>query len=34
MVSGKAIRIDNDGALVILENNRQKRVIAGDVIHK
>lgn len=34
MVSGKAIRIDNDGALVVLENNRQKRVIAGDVIHK
>lgn len=32
-IKGKAIRIDEDGALVVLENNKQHRVIAGDIIH-
>jgi len=32
-IKGKAIRIDEDGALVILENNKTSRVIAGDIIH-
>ncbi len=32
-IKGKAIRIDKDGALVVLENNKQHRVIAGDIIH-
>ena len=32
-ISGKAIKIDDDGALVISEKNLNNRVIAGDVIH-
>ena len=32
-IKGKAIRIDDDGALVICENSKNTRVIAGDVIH-
>jgi len=32
-VKGKAIRIDNDGALVISENKKNHRIIAGDIIH-
>ena len=32
-IKGKAIRIDKDGALVVSENNKQRRVIAGDIIH-
>ncbi len=32
-VKGKAIRIDEDGALVISNNNLTTRVIAGDIIH-
>jgi len=32
-IKGKAIRIDNDGALVISENKKNHRVIAGDIIH-
>ena len=32
-IKGKAIRIDEDGALVVSENNKQHRVIAGDIIH-
>jgi len=32
-IKGKAIRIDDDGALVISEKNRTRRVIAGDIIH-
>ena len=32
-IKGKAIRIDEDGALVILENNKTHRIIAGDIIH-
>ena len=32
-IKGKAIRIDEDGALVVLENNKEHRIIAGDVIH-
>ena len=32
-IKGKAIRIDEDGALVVLENNKEYRIIAGDIIH-
>ena len=32
-IKGKAIRIDEDGALVILDKGKTCRVIAGDVIH-
>ena len=32
-IKGKAIRVDEDGALVVLENSKQHRIIAGDVIH-
>ena len=32
-ISGKALRIDDDGALVVSKNNKTKRVIAGDIIH-
>jgi BirA family biotin operon repressor/biotin-[acetyl-CoA-carboxylase] ligase len=32
-IKGKAIRIDEDGALVVLENNKEHRIIAGDIIH-
>lgn len=32
-ITGKAIRIDDDGALVISENGKNSRVLAGDIIH-
>ncbi len=32
-IKGKAIKIDEDGALIILENKKSHKVIAGDVIH-
>ena len=32
-IKGKAIRIDDDGALVVSNNKNTDRVIAGDVIH-
>ena len=32
-IKGKAIRIDEDGALVILENSKEHRIIAGDISH-
>ena len=32
-IKGKAIRIDEDGALVVSENNKEHRIIAGDIIH-
>ena len=32
-IKGKAIRIDEDGALVVLENNKEHKIIAGDIIH-
>lgn len=32
-IKGKAIEIDNDGALIISENNKNHKVIAGDIIH-
>jgi len=32
-IKGKAIKIDNDGALVISENSKTHRVIAGDIAH-
>lgn len=33
-IKGKAIRIDDDGALIISEKDKNCRVIAGDVIHR
>lgn len=32
-IKGKAIRIDEDGALVVAEGSETHRVIAGDIIH-
>ncbi len=32
-IKGKAIKIDDDGALVILTNRKNKRITSGDVIH-
>ena len=32
-IKGKAIKIDEDGALVVLQNNISQRVIAGDIVH-
>ena len=32
-IKGKAIRIDEDGALVVSENGKSNRIIAGDIIH-
>jgi len=32
-IKGKAIKIDEDGALVIVDNNKINRIIAGDIIH-
>ena len=32
-ISGRALRIDDDGALVISKNNRTARIMAGDVAH-
>ena len=33
-IKGKAIKIDNDGALIVKTNNQFQRVLAGDVIYK
>ena len=32
-IKGKAIKIDDDGALVVSDNSKNHRVIAGDIIH-
>lgn len=32
-IKGKAIRIDEDGTLIISENNKSHKVIAGDIVH-
>ena len=32
-IKGKAIKIDDDGALVVSNSNKNHRVIAGDIIH-
>ncbi len=32
-IKGKAIKIDDDGSLIISENNTTHKVIAGDIIH-
>ena len=32
-IKGKAIKIDDDGALVVLDNNKIIKIIAGDIIH-
>jgi len=32
-IKGKALKIDNDGALVISSNKKNKRITSGDIIH-
>lgn len=32
-ISGRAIRIDDDGALVVSENNKNKRITSGDITY-
>lgn len=32
-IKGKAIKIDEDGALVLEDNNKNVRIIAGDIVH-
>ena len=32
-IRGKAIKIDEDGALVILENKKNRRITSGDITH-
>jgi BirA family biotin operon repressor/biotin-[acetyl-CoA-carboxylase] ligase len=32
-IKGKAIKIDDDGALIVSDNNKINRIIAGDIIH-
>lgn len=32
-IKGKAIRIDEDGALVISENKKNRRITSGDIVH-
>ena len=32
-IKGKAIKIDEDGALLVSENNKIIRIIAGDIVH-
>ena len=32
-IKGKAIKIDDDGALIVSDNNKNHKVIAGDIIH-
>lgn len=32
-IKGRALKIDEDGALVITKNNKTHRVIAGDIVH-
>ena len=32
-IKGKAMKIDDDGALIVSDNNKNHRVIAGDIIH-
>ena len=33
-IKGKAIKLDNDGALIVKTNYQLQRVLAGDIIHK
>jgi len=32
-IKGKAIKIDEDGALIVLDNNKTSKIIAGDITH-
>ncbi|TRZ69399.1 MAG: biotin--[acetyl-CoA-carboxylase] ligase, partial [Nitrosopumilaceae archaeon] len=32
-IKGKAIKIDDDGALVILENKKNRRIISGEITY-
>ncbi|MDH5698049.1 MAG: biotin--[acetyl-CoA-carboxylase] ligase, partial [Nitrosopumilus sp.] len=32
-ITGKATKIDDDGALIITENSKTHKVIAGDIVH-
>ena len=33
-INGKVIKLDNDGALIVKENNQFRRILAGDIIYK
>ena len=32
-VNGKAVKIDNDGALIILKGKKYERILVGDITH-
>ena len=32
-IKGRAIRIDGDGALVVSDKGKTRRIIAGDIVH-
>ena len=32
-IKGKAIKLDDDGALVISENKKNRRITSGDITH-
>ena len=32
-IKGKAIKIDEDGALIISNNGKMDKIIAGDIVH-
>ncbi len=32
-IKGKAIKIDDDGSLIVSENNNSHKIIAGDIVH-
>jgi len=33
-ITGKAVKLDNDGALIISEGQKSKRLLVGDITHK
>ena len=32
-IKGKAVKVDEDGALIVSENNKTHKIIAGDIVH-
>ena len=33
-ITGNAIKLDSDGALIIFKGQKSKRLLVGDIIHK
>ena len=33
-ITGKAVKLDNDGALIISKGQKSKRLLVGDITHK